>query len=208
MSTTNEIPEMKLNLFEIANQNAMRIENHYRKIEKKYSPEDKTILEEFVAFVEKNWHLSINLKLSEINSFLISGTYQNLFRIIEEDLKELSRVRSIDISREEAAKNRIGIFYEKRKIFENLFEESNRFIYAALNIGGIGLKKYGEFSLIVPQDRVKKIPSCAFLKKESISYVKKGSLALKQLKNDTANRKTIHLLTAIKNEKELLEKQS
>jgi len=200
----NKISNAKLDLFEVANQNAKRIENNYKEIKKKYCVKDETTLEEFAGFVKKNWALSINLKQSEINGFLISGIYQNMYQVIEDDLKKLSLERGINISKEEVAKNRMGIFYEPRKIFENQFEDGERFIYAALNTGGIGLKKHGaEFCLIVHQKEVKKMSSCAFLKKESTLYVHNGSLNIEQLKNDTASRKTIHLLTAIKNEKEL-----
>jgi hypothetical protein len=199
----NEIPDKKADLFEFANQNAKRIADHFITVKKKYGIEDETVLEEFVNFVKENWTLSINLKLSEINSFLISGIYQNMYQVIEDDLLELKRERGVDISKEEAARNRMGIFFEKRKIFENQFEESDRFIYASLNVGGIGLKKYGEFSLITHKKEVKKISSCAFLKKESISYVNNGKVNIEQLKHDTANRETVHLLTAIKNEKDL-----
>lgn len=200
----NETSNRKLDLFKTAHQNAKGIEDQFKEIKKKYKDEDRAVLEVFLDFVEKRWSISINLKESRLKSFLISGKYKNMYQVIEEDLKELRQERGINISKEEAAKNRMGPFYEKRKIFENQFEDSERFIYAAFNIGGLGLKKYGEdFSLIIHQKEVEKLSSCAFLKKESIAYVENNGLNTAQLKKDTADRKTVHLLAAIKNEEKV-----
>ena len=200
----NELSGMKLDLFEIAGQNAKRIENHYKEIERQNRTEDGTSLfDEFVDFVKNKWALSINVRQWDINSFLISGEYKNMYQAIKDDLKELNIERNLDISIEEAAKKRMGIHFEKRKIFENQFEDSERFKYAAFNIGGLGLKKYGSFSLIIAQKEVEKLSSCAFLEKESIRYVDDNHLNIKKLKKDATDRKTVHLLAAVKNEKEL-----
>ena len=199
----NETSKRKLDLFKIAHQNARKIENQFKLIKNNYSNEEKVVLEAFLDFVEKNWCISINLKPSEVTGFLISGKYKNMYQVIEEDLKELRRERGTNISKEKAAKNRIGPFYEKRKIFENRFKNSARFIYAAFNIGGLGLKKYGDFSLIIHQKKIEKLSSCAFLKKESITYIENNGLNTAQLKKDTADRETVHFLAAIKNEEKV-----
>jgi site-specific DNA-adenine methylase len=199
----NETSKRKPDLFKIAHQNARRIENQFKVIKNNYRDEEKVVLEAFLDFVEKNWCISINLKPSEVTGFLISGKYKNMYQVIEEDLKELREEQGRNISKEEAAKNRMGFFYEKRKTFENRFRDSDRFIYAAFNIGGLGLKKYGNFSLIIHQKKVEKLSSCAFLKKESIAYVENNGLNIAQLKKDTADRETVHLLAAIKNEEKV-----
>jgi hypothetical protein len=199
----NETSKRKLDLFKIAHQNARRIENQFKVIKNNYRDEEKVVLETFLDFVEKSWCISINLKQSEVTGFLISGKYKNMYQVIEEDLKELRGERGINISKEEAAKNRMGFFYEKRKIFENQFKDSDRFIYAAFNIGGLGLKKYGDFSLIIHQKKVERLSSCVFLKKESIGYVENNGLNTAQLKKDTADRETVHFLATIKNEEKI-----
>ncbi len=203
----SEISQTKWNLFKIVDQNVEEVKNHYREIEKEYTVEGKTLLlKEFIEFNKKNWCISINLKQSEINSFLISGIYKNMYQVIEDDLRVLRREQGLDISIEDAARNRMGIHYGKRKTFENQFEDGDRFIYAAFSIGGLGLKKYGNFCLIIHQKEIEKFSSCAFLRKESIAYVDNDVLNIEQVKKDTANSKTVHLLAAIKNEKEIPDK--
>lgn len=199
----NQKSEKTLDLFELGDQNAKNLESQYRKIKKEHAIETGGIFERFTDFIEKNWSVSINLKQSEINSFLISGAYRNMYGIIDEDLNELRSAHDADISREEAAKNRMGIYYGKRKIFEDHFKNSDRFIYAAFNTGGPGLKKYGDFCLIIHRKEVETFCSCTFLKKESISYVSDNTLNVGRLKRDTAGRKSIHFLTAVKHEKEI-----
>ena len=201
----NEKSEITLDLFEISEQNSKKLENHYKKIKKEYELETGGIFENFAEFIERNWAVSINLKQSEINSFLISGVYRNMYGIIDEDLKELRLAHDVDISREDAAQNRMGIYYEKRKIFEDPFKDSDRFIYAAFNTGGPGLKKYGDFCLIIHQKEVEMFCSCAFLKKESISYVSNDRLNIDRLKRDTADRKSIHFLAALKHAKKIVD---
>ncbi|GEM_PF-2560257 len=205
-SIMKEEADILYDLFKIAAENSTQIADRFNEIKNKSNTEEKTILENFADFVKENWGLSINLKKSELISVLVSETYKNMYRVIEDDANELKQKLGITISIEETAKKSMGTFYEPRKIFEDSFVGGNHFLYSALNIGGMGLKKHGRsFSIIIHQSNVSEFPNCAFLKDESIRYIENGKPNIGRLSNDTSDRQTIHLMTAIKNKKSLLE---
>ena len=99
--------------------------------------------------MKDNWTISINMRQWVLNNFLIAGKYKNIYEVRREQGEELRSVRDLEISEEEALELHLGGYYNSRVAFERTFEDGEKFKYGALNRGGFGLKRYGDYCVVL-----------------------------------------------------------
>lgn len=137
-----------MNIFDMVNQNSDSLKKRYDLLRKKHEHQNNLdILDEFTRLVENKWTISINMRQLAINDILISGRCKNVHELKKERAEELEDYTELDISVEEALKKHLKGFYKSRVAFDRTFKNGERFKYGALNIGGLGAQKYGEYCI-------------------------------------------------------------
>ena len=150
------------------------------------------MLGKFSNIISKKWDISINLRQSAINNFLNVGVYKNVYELKGESEEEL--------------KKHLGDFYKSRLIFDNTFEEGKKFKYGALNIGGLGIMKYGEYCIIIKKEQSEQYSTLTFIKEDSLNYVDDSGLNIEILCQEIANKECVNYLASQKHENDLKEK--
>ncbi|MFX0066379.1 MAG: hypothetical protein ACFFC7_29825 [Candidatus Hermodarchaeota archaeon] len=186
-----------MNLFDLAEKNWHYLKEVYR--EKKYR--DK--INDFVEFIKNNWAISIKMRKNTLICFLSGEEYKNIRRIKKELQIKLKDQKNLKISLNDAIEKHTKEYHKPRLVFESSFQNGEEFKYAALNVGGInvkglGPKKYGEFCVVINQKQLKKYSTLAFIKEDSLKYIRERQIEIERFKKDIANRDTIHFLTALK----------
>jgi len=191
-----------MNIFDMANQSSDGLKERYNSLRTRYEHQNNLeLLDEFTKLVENKWTISINMRQRVINSFLISGRYKNVHELKKEGVEELEKY-NIQVSIEEGLKRHLKSFYKSRVTFDLAFENGEKFKYGALNIGGLGPTKYGEYCVVLERKQVEKYLSLIFIKEDSSKYVDvNDTVNIKRLNQDIANRKCVHFLAALKHEK-------
>ena len=189
-----------MNIFVLSDQNSDNLRQSYRSLKVKFSDSNK--LNTFIEMMKKST-ISINMRQWALNNFLIAGKYYNLYELKKERADELKKVIILDITPEDVLKKYLKNYYESRKIFNNYFDGSQKFTYGALNIGGLGIQKYGEYCVIIKYEQSNIYTSLIFIKEDSLNYVEGNILNIDKLSNDSANRECIRCLAALKHEIDL-----
>jgi hypothetical protein len=193
-----------MNIFDIANQNLDSLKTRYKLLKEKYEDQDNFgIFSKFVKLVKDKWSISINMRQGVLNNFLIAGKYKNVYEVKKEQGGELRKVRKLEISEEQAVKRHLKDYYKSRVTFDRTFEDGAKFKYGALNIGGLGLKKYGDYCVVIKREQSEDYTSLALIKEDSLNYVEEDHLNIERLSQDIANRECVHTLVALKHENDI-----
>src|SRR5260370_4172494 len=101
------------------------------------------ILLEFAAWVESEALISINVRAFVILELLDGGHYQNIYEWADEQSRLSGRPA------EDALRERLGKYYNKRMTLDGAFVDGNKLRYGALNAGGAGLVAYDPYCLVL-----------------------------------------------------------
>lgn len=196
-----------MNIFNLSDQNSENLKQCFCSLEENYKDETEKIeFDQFNNIVLNNWKISINMRQSVLNNVLIAGKYKNIYEIRKEIEQELKKVMKLDVSVEQSLHKHLKNHYKSRITFDRTFKDGEMFKYGALNIGGLGVKKYGEYCVVIRRDQTDKNLEFTFIKEDSLNYVEGNNLNVERLRKDIANRDCVHLLLTIKHENDIKEK--
>lgn len=150
-----------VDLFDLAKNNDPRLEENFQRLLETASEAARVKLREFATLVEHSGFVSLNLRIVSLLAFLDSGRQWNVFEWAEAE-SEVSGREADDHLRE-----RLGVWYPKRTAFEDSFVGGREFHYGALNIGGLGAKRYGTCCAVTLQ---------RFLDRERLVFLHSDSL--------------------------------
>lgn len=187
----------KYNIFEMGDKNSDYLKSQYDLLKQTYQNSLQD-LEAFVELIEKEWTISINMKLLAIHDLLVLGNYENVFEYYE----SIEEAFDIKISLDKALEIRLKSYKPKRMAFNSCFNDSERFKYGALNIGGLGISMYGEFCVVLKKSEIERYISLVFIKEDSLNeYVDTNyNVDYNRMSKDVANRDHVHFLVAIKHQ--------
>ena len=187
----------KYNIFEMGDKNSDYLKSQYDLLKQTYQNSLQD-LEAFVELIEKEWTISINMKLLAIHDLLVLGNYENVFEYYE----SIEEAFDIKISLDKALEIRLKSYKPKRMAFNSCFNDSERFKYGALNIGGLGISMYGEFCVVLKKSEIERYTSLVFIKEDSLNeYVDVNcNVDCNRMSKDVANRDHVHFLVAIKHQ--------
>ena len=191
-----------MNIFDMADDNSDSLRTRYNSLRSKYETQGNLgILDEFAKLVRDEWTVSINMDLLAIYDFLESGRCKNAHEVKKELAEELEEHGTLEVPPlEEALKGHFKSYYKPRTVFDRTAENGEKFKYSALNIGGLGAYKYGEFCVVLERRQVEKYPSLAFIKEDSLRYVRSNIVDNSRLGQDIANRECVHFLVVLKHQ--------
>jgi len=142
----------KCNIFEMGENNSDYLESQYDLLKQNYKGSLEK-LEAFVELIEREWNVSVNMRPERIFRFLTLGYCDSIHGYMDSLEKTIRETSDIRVDREVFYRNLLKKSKDKRIAFEQQFDGGDKFKYGALNIGGIGVEKYGCFCVIL--DRLK-----------------------------------------------------
>lgn len=189
-----------MNIFEMARQNSDNLKGNYSLlVDRCQERNEQDNVEKFARLIENEWTISINMRLFVLNNFLLTNKYMNIYELKKEIKKHLKYIKS-DVSVEEAIKKHLKGYYRPRTLFDRSFEDGEKFKYSALTIGGLGLREYGEYCIVIKPNQSRGYVSLAFIKEASLNYVDEDQIDINRLSRDVADRECVHILAALKHE--------
>ncbi|RCV63135.1 hypothetical protein C5S53_15430 [Methanophagales archaeon] len=192
------------NIFDMADQNSDNLKTRHKLLKEKHENQNNLdLFKNFIDFMRDKPTISINIRQGVLISFLIQGVYKNRYEVTTERIEELNGKRKIGISHETAMDLQLKPHKKERKIFNSTFECAEKFKYGALNIGGLGPEKFGEYCVIIKRKQSNEYSLLAFIKEDSLKYVEENSVDVERLSRDIANRECVPALVALKHENEI-----
>jgi hypothetical protein len=133
-----------MNLFQMATDNAGSLEQQAQHLrESNAGDRDASeLMDCFVRRVQADGRIGVNMRPWVLARFLSRGIYRNIYGWADE---------MADLSGGDAdafVGKKLGDYRDKRRAFDAAFEDSERFGYGALTIGGAGAERYGEFCFV------------------------------------------------------------
>ena len=192
--------QAKPNLFDIARANAPRLEHRVEKIRSDLQPKDAQILSDFMDWFVGKARISINMPPAILAIFSRTGIYQNIHAWAEEKAKISDR------QRDQCLQEKLGNNYDRRMAFDGTFKDGYRFVYAAVNTGGIGTSKFGIFCAVLTDDLPSQTDEIAYIVDDSLSccFAESGNLCLELLSDNISPHTHRHYLAALKHAQEVV----
>ena len=193
-----------MNIFKLASQNAENLKHSYHLLEGRCKNKNELdVFNEFVRLIKDKWTISINMRPFVLNNFLITNSYKNIYELKKEIENQLERMGKSGISIEQAIKKHLKGYYKQRTTFDRTFEDGEKFKYGALTIGGLGVRKFGEYCVVIKQEQSKNYVFLAFIRKDSLDYINENQVDMEQLSQDVADRESVHFLACLKHEDDI-----
>jgi hypothetical protein len=188
-----------INLFAIAVANADTLAQSLQDLLTSVPADEAVRLSEFSERIQHDGRISINMRQSVLISFLTFSEHQNVYEWADE------RSRVGGVPREQILREKLGRYYPRRTAFDSSFEDGERFRYGALNIGGAGAPKYGEFCAVLHHRVSAERSEVAYLRSDSLkTYMKRGPVLDEEaLRGDAAPHSHRHCLATMKHAGEL-----
>lgn len=181
-----------LDLFAIAKGNANAVQTAFDSAVTAMPPDQAALVREFAAWVEAEALVSINVKLFVVVEFLNGGRYQNMYEWAQEQARLSGR------SADDALRERLHKYYEKRVTFDRAFNDGERFRYGALNGGGAGLPEYDPYCVVLTRDFQTSLSDIACLPGDSLDifFAADGTFDAAVVQSRTAPHTHRHLMAA------------
>lgn len=191
-----------MDFFELATKNSKNLEEEYEKLGQRSG---RKSLKAFTNLVQEGWTISINMRLCALSNFLASEKYLNIHELKAEQEKRIKKMNRDSVSTGTALHKSLGQWCRRRTAFDNSFEDGDKFKYAAMNVGGLGVSHFGEWCVVIKRQASTQFSSLAFIKDDSLKYIDDDHLDVGRLSNDLAVWKYVHLLAALKHETDMNE---
>ena len=181
-----------LDLFAIARANADAVQAAFESVVASMRPEQAALVQEFAAWIEAETSIAINVKLFVIVEFLNGGRYQNTYEWAREQSRLSGR------SAEDALRERLHKFYEKRVTFDRAFKDGEKFRYGALNGGRAWLPEYAPYCVVLSRNSMTSLSDIAYLPGDSLKICFKadGAFNTTVIESRTAPHTHRHLMAA------------
>ena len=131
-----------VNLFDIASANSSALETDFSGLLDASTADQASQLHQFKDWVYGTGKVSINMRPEILISFLMTGHHQNIY--------EWAVIRAAESHRPEddIIREKLGVYYPRRRAFDDYLEGSRQFRYGALNVGGTGATYYGDYCVV------------------------------------------------------------
>lgn len=148
-ASETELSEMaKPDVFMAASDNDVAVSSEYANLRASEQPDSAARIDAFRLLVDEGWQPSINMRLHVAARFVRQGGYLPMKAYA-------SRMAALSYRDEQViVAEKLGPWLERRIRFESFFENGERLIYAAVNVGGGGPARYAPFSVVFDRSRL------------------------------------------------------
>ena len=183
-------------LIEIAASNGKVLEHRFKLLKSNMAPDTAVSLQSFADFVFSDGRVAMNMRPMPLMSFLVFGLHQNLY--------EWARARAEESSRpvEDLIRERLGDYYSRRTTFDRHFKNGEALRYGALNAGGLGVRLYGDYCVVLHIRQFEQSNVVAYLRSDSLKtyLLPSGLVDDASLQRDATPHSHRHIFAAIKYE--------
>lgn len=181
-----------LDLFAIATGNADAVLRAFDSAVASLPAGQASAVREFAAWVEAEALVSLNLRLFVLVDVLHGQPYQNIHEWAREQARLSGR------SSDDALRERLGGFYDKRVTFDRGLKNGEQFRYGALNAGGVGLPEYAPYCAVLTRAFRNSLRDVALLPGDSlkICIAPDGTLDEAVVRNRTTPHTHRHWMAA------------
>lgn len=183
-----------MDLFQVARDNAEALSRRYESMRDAMGTAVPP-LDRFVAAVERDGRLAVNLRPTVLLRFLaLEGGYHNVYDWAD-DLERRTGQPQQDLVRELEMD-----YYDRRMAFDRLLVRSERLRYGALNLGGLGVTLFGDYCLVFQEAFAAGLAELAYLWGNSLeTYLLPGCVVDEAgLRRDACPHPHRHFLAALK----------
>jgi hypothetical protein len=184
-----------VNLFQAAADNAEPLYQRYLAERAAAAPEEAEGWDRFVAQVESEGRLAVNMQRWVLAHFLmLDGGYRNVYGVAA-DLEGRTGFPS-----EQFLCARLGAYFERRIAFDGRLDGSERLLYGALNLGGLGAARFGKFCVVFRSSFAAGLAELAYLWADSLQtyLLPDGSVDEERLCRDACPHSHRHYLAGLK----------
>jgi len=190
-----------MNLFRIASDNVNSLEQRGQDLRESNAgnPDALDRIDRFVQRVQADGRIGVNMRPWILARFLSRGVYTNIYGWAA----EMAALSGSDA--EAFVGKKLGSYKDKRQAFDSAFEDSERFGYGALTIGGAGAEHYGEFCFVIRDAFAADVKSSAYLRGDSLNdyMTADGTLLDSKMRQDLAPPSHRHCLALLKHAPDL-----
>ncbi len=202
--------QMKRNIFSLAEQNSKYLSTEYNVLIKDLDSNDYDLVTGFRNLIRDTWKLSINLEMKRVEQFLNSEKYMNIYEVSEREVDE--KIENGELAAndkeseiEQVLRSKLKTFYKSRITYDSLWEDGKKFKYAALNIGGAGICRFGPFCICFKKEYIDRLKMLAFVKMDSLKHYDHGeSNDFNVFIRDLAAKGDVSLLAALKHQQDII----
>lgn len=183
-----------LDLFALAKSNEQQLEQQYTLMLSNARRDEADSIRLFAESVIFDGRVCINMRQMDLLAFLDFGRYLNTYESADVDVA-FSKKSVTDILREV-----LEAFYERRIVFDRFFSRGNEFYYGALSIGGAGATYYGNFCVVLKDERFEASTDVAYLRSDSLlEYMEAGpAVNIRAIGEDAATHSHKQYLASLK----------
>jgi hypothetical protein len=189
-----------MDFFLTCEENIASLENSYHAHVHIKNENEQTIIQRFIHIVNEAGRVAVNLRPEGLRKFLLLNNFFNIHEKAEWESRESLKPK------EQIIKENLGEYYDRRIAFDRQFITGEKFKYGALNIGGLGAYKYGEFCVVISKNVLETQNKLGYLRRDSLNHYMTPDFKvnLTILMQDCAPDSHKHLLAVLKHMEEIL----
>ncbi len=183
-----------MDLREIASENARGLADRFRELEERTDDADRATVRRFAEWVDADGRVAVNMRPSVLARLVTAGKHLNVYEWADEQSAKLGGTP------DDFLRARLKDWYTRRLSFDSRFSEGRAFRYGALNAGGVGTEKYGEFCAVFVSEFGVTDGDCVFVKADSLLTYMRSETDVDEdaLRCDVSPHAHRHHLTALK----------
>jgi len=190
-----------MDLFEIARENIAALERRTAEMHA-HCPAGDPLAAAMIAFtdlIRTAGRISINMRPWVLSRFLSRGHYQNIYDWAAEIAALCGRPRDALLA------EKLGSYLTARRTFDDAFADGLCFRYGALNVGGAGPSRYGQFCIVARPEYPDDGRGAVYLAGDSLSlYITpQDGLREDRLRQDATPQTHCHCLALLKHHGDL-----
>jgi hypothetical protein len=153
-SKTSGLPEGVPPAYALALQAKEDLDGLFKEVETSCGAANRhAVLKSFLDLVDHSG-VAINMTIPICVALLETGNYYNVY----EWLSESQRISGVDL--ENAVREKLSEWYEPRKTIERILRIDQRTHYAAANMGGAGVTRYGDCCVVLNGAHITATATC------------------------------------------------
>lgn len=182
-----------MNLFQIAHDNASSLEAQLEEHRQRLADGELDSFDRFAERIRIAALVSMNMRPWVLTEVVLNG-HQNIYEWATEQSVLSGRPQR------EILNEKLTTWFERRLRFDTAFDDGEHFRYGALNVGGVGSTRYGNFCVVLKGAFLEGLTTLAYLKNDSLRcyFTHAGLVDDMRLRAEVALHEHRHYLAALK----------
>ena len=187
-----------MNLLELCRQNRDLLSSRFENLLNSADDDARPLLLAFAEAVKENGRIGANMRAMVLLDFLETDRWLN----IHQWAVKISTRGGKPV--EEILREKLKHYYDRRMAFDGFFESGFGFRYGALNIGGLGAQRFGEYCAVLRKETHAQC-GVGYLSGDSLNHYMTWGVKINQhkLQSECANEAAKHMLLTLKHASEL-----